>query len=112
MITEIVVMDVVAMLFFSLLTAGLTLFIRKCFQKDMIFRRWYLLLIYFWIKWWRKKDRWKRKFLKPLGLCCYCFNTWLCIPVFFIFVSHNPILLFLFFGISYLWLEMFIKFKF
>ena len=102
-------MDVVAMFTFSLLTAGLSLFIRKCFQKDMIFRRWYLLLTYFWIKWWRKNDRWKRKFLKPLGLCVYCMTPWVSTPFYFLFLSHNIILFFLIIGKTYMWVEIHLK---
>lgn len=77
----------------------------------MILRRLYLYMIYYHIKWWRKKDRWKRHILKPLGLCEYCYNTWLSVITYFIFVSHNPILLFLYIGMSYIWLEYF-KLKF
>jgi len=96
-------------IFISLLTAGFVLFIQKCFQKDMIFRRWYLLLVYLWMKWWRKKDRWKRKFLKPLGLCVYCMSPWVCTPFYFIFVSNNIFLLLLFIGMNYIWLELLLK---
>jgi hypothetical protein len=100
---------VVAVFIFSLLTAGLSLFILKCMEEGMIFRRWYLFLTYHWIKWWRKKDRWKRKFLKVSGLCVYCYSTWVAIPFFFYFVSLNIPLLFLFIGLNYLWIEILLK---
>ena len=44
---------------------------------------------YYWIKNWRKKDRWKRQILKPLGLCCYCLNTWLSILLWFFFFNQS-----------------------
>jgi len=106
----IVAMEVVVAVFiFSLLTAGLSLFIQKCFLPDMILRRYYLFLIYHWIKWHKKKDRWKRPFLKVFGMCVYCYGTWLSMPFFFLFVSSNIFLLPLFIGMNYIWIELIMK---
>jgi hypothetical protein len=76
----------------------------------MILKRYYLWLVYHWIKWWRKKDRWKRYILEPMGMCVYCNSTWICIPFFFIFVSHNILLLPLFIGMNYIWIEILKKY--
>jgi hypothetical protein len=94
----------------SLMTVGLISFIQKCFQENMIFRRYYLMLVYYWIKWRRKKDRWKRKFLKPLGLCIYCQIPWISIPIYFYFYK-NIILFFLFIGLNYIIIEILFKLK-
>ncbi len=97
---------VVVMLGISLMTAGLTLFIQKCFEPEMIFRKWFLLLTWYWIKWWRKKDKWKRPILKPLGLCVYCQMPYISAVVYFLFISYNIPMLFLFIGMCYIWLEI------
>ena len=101
-------MEIINIFIYSFLSACLSLFINKCFQKDMIFRRYFLLLTYYWIKWHKRKDRWKRKVLKPIGLCIYCYSTWVSIFVFFT-ISTNPILLFLFIGLNYIWVEILLK---
>jgi len=88
---------------------ALSLFIQKCFEPDMIFRRWFLLLTYIWMKNWRKKDRWKRFLLGPLGLCPYCNSTWLSIIFFFLFINTNIYLLPLYLGLNYIILEIMLK---
>jgi len=93
----------------SFMTAGLSLFIKKCFESGMIFRRWYLYLTYWWIKWHKKKDRRKRPILKVLGLCIYCFSTWVAIFFCSVFISINPLIIFLFIGVNYIWLEILMK---
>jgi hypothetical protein len=69
------------MIYCGIISALFSLFLVKCFEPNMIFRRYYLLLNYVWIRNWRKKDRWKRFILKPFGLCVYCFGAWLTIFV-------------------------------
>lgn len=90
---------------FSLMTASLSLFIWETFQKEMIFRRYYLLLVYYWIKWRKKKNRWKRQLLKPIGLCIYCMSTWIAIISYIIFLGFKVDILF-FIGINYVVLEI------
>jgi len=75
----------------------------------MIFRRYFLFLTLLWIKWWRKKDRGKRFFLKPLGLCIYCYSTWIAIIFYLLFIGINPHI-FLFLGLNYLYIEIFMKY--
>jgi len=104
----IVVVVGVVMLLYSLGIASLGLFIFKCFEKDMIFRRYYLWLVYHWIKNWRHKDRWKRKFFKVVGLCVYCYTTWISIIFYLISFDFN-IEIFLFIGYTYIWLEILLK---
>lgn len=113
MILEIVAVNVeVAMLLFLLkivilgsLTASLTMFIDHCMEKEMIFRRWYLFLTYHWIRTYRQKDRWKRKFLKPLGLCHYCFGTWIAIFT-YLFIVGFDIAIFLLIASNYFFIRI------
>ena len=92
----------------SLLTVGLIKFIELCLSEQMIFWRWTVYLNYLWIKWWRKKDRWKRAFLKPLGLCQYCYGTWVAIFTYITMVGLN-VAIFVFIGSTFLWLMLFEK---
>lgn len=87
---------------------ALSLFIQKTYESGMIFRRVYLYFVYHYMKNWRKKDRYKRWFYKPF-LCCYCYNTWISIFFYFMFISHNILLLPLFIGLTYIILEILIK---
>jgi len=87
---------------------ALSLFIKKTYGPDMIFRRIYLYFIYWWIKTWRKKDRYKRYIIKPF-ICVYCYNTWLSIFSFFLFLDMNILFLPIFIGLSYIILELFMK---
>ena len=87
----------------GLLTAGLVKLIELCLSEEMIFWKWTILLNYLWIKNWKKKDRWKRYFLKPLGLCHYCYGTWIAIFIYTFIVGIN-VAIFIFLGSWYLWL--------
>lgn len=88
----------------GLLTAMMTKFIEYCLSEGMIFWRWTLLLTYLWINSWRKKDRWKRKYLKVLGLCHYCYGTWVAM-FFYLAVIGFDIYIFLFLGVNYFWIK-------
>lgn len=109
--TTAVVKGVVALIMFSLLTSSLSLFLWKCMESGMILRRYYLLLIYYWIKWHRQKDRWKRYVLKPLGSCIYCSSTWLCIisALMFFNVKYYNYIPFAI-GINYIFIEIGLKY--
>ena len=87
------------------LTASLTMFIDHCMEKEMIFRRWYLFLTYHWIRTWRKKDRWKRYILKPLGLCHYCFGTWIAIFA-YLFIVGFDVAIFLLIASNYFFIRI------
>ena len=95
----------VVILMYSLMIAALGLFFQECMGTGMILRRYYLWLTYHWIKNWRKKDRWRRCPLSFLGLCIYCNATW--IAIFFYLHKFGPDLeIFLFLGMSYLWIKI------
>jgi len=99
------------LLYFFILIIGVpsfSLFLEKCFAPNMIFRRFRLYMLYWWIKTWRKKDRLKRYLIKPF-LCVYCYNTWISIFFYFIFVSTNILFLPIFLGLSYIVLELLLK---
>lgn len=100
----------VVLLLLSLMTASLSLFFQECMEPGMIFRRYYLWLTYHWIKNWRKKDRWKRWLLKPLGMCVYCNGTWIAIQ-FYLYNFGPGVNILLFIGLNYLWIKL-IKTKF
>lgn len=95
----------IKILLYCLAIAGLGLFFQECMKPNMIFRRYYLWLLHHWIKNWRKKDRWRRWLLKPLGICVYCNTAY--ITIFFYLYKFGPDLeIFLALGISYLWLKL------
>ena len=87
---------------------ALSLFIKKCMESGMIFHRYYLYLVLLWIRNRKKKNRYKRNILKPLGLCVYCYNTWLSIFFYLLFLS-NVLMLPIFIGLTYIILEVFLK---
>jgi hypothetical protein len=104
--------EVVVLLLNCLIVVGITLFIQKCFQSGMILRRYYVLLNYLWIKWRKPKDRYKRLFLKPIGLCCYCMMPYIAIILGLFIYGFNILMIISLISISYLMLEIFkIKFK-
>ena len=93
--------DVVLLMILCFGTSCLSLFIQKCMEPGMILRRYYLWLTYHWIKNWRKRDRWKRYFLKPLGLCIWCSGTWIGIFFFSLYCGFR-LEIFLFIGVQYI----------
>ena len=88
-------------------TVGLSLLYEKCMESGMIFRRWYLFLMYIHITNWRKKDRWKRVMIKPL-YCLVCSNTWLGI-IFSLIYFNDITATILYVGIQYIYLELIIR---
>jgi len=105
-----VVKEVVMFLINSLMIAGLGKLFQECMEENMIFRRYFLLLTYLWIKNWRKKDRWKRKLLSPLGLCVYCHSVWLGI-IYYLYRFGFNVEIVLFLGMIYIWLILLNKIK-
>jgi hypothetical protein len=108
-----------SLMVFSLLTASLSMFILKCQEPGMILRRYFLWLQLIWITSWRKKDRWKRFLLKPIGYCHFCYGSWLFIIIFLIIGKNvfpiNSFILALFgilgIGLNYLFIEAIQKIK-
>jgi len=68
---------VAQLLLYYLTMGGLAIFLQEAYKG--ILKRYYLFLVYHWIRNWRKQHRGKRQILKPLGLCVYCQGTWLTI---------------------------------
>jgi hypothetical protein len=95
----------VVLLLLSLMTSALSLFIQDCMGPGMIARRYYLWLIYHWMRNWRKKDRWRRWLLKPLGLCVYCQGAWIAIIAYLYYFGPKIEIVFLL-GMNYLWLKI------
>lgn len=95
-----------AWLLYSLMVAALGLFFQACMEPGMIFRRYYLYLTHHWITNWRRERRWRRFWLKPLGLCVYCNTTWIGLVFYLVYFGlHLEILLFA--GLVYAWLKAF-----
>ena len=69
--------EVVQLLLYFLMVGSSANFLQEAYKG--ILKRYHLWLTYHWIKNWRKKDRYKRQILKPLGLCVYCQGTWITI---------------------------------
>lgn len=106
------VVRLVSLFLMALSTASLSMFLQKCMEPEMIFRRWYLLLVLKYIKWRKKKQRWKRSLLKPIGLCVYCYSTWVFIVLYLLIVSQKTgfllyfIGLFIGMGFNYIWIKV------
>ena len=100
--------ELLLILMLSVLVPSLSLFVRKCFEPGMIFRRYFVLLNYFWIRWRKLPMRKYRGLLKPAGLCIYCYNTWLTI-ITGVLAGLSPLSLLLTLGSSYIVLELFQK---
>lgn len=105
------------MLILSLMTACLGWFFQYTLKPGEIFGRYGLLLTALWMKNWRRKDRWVRPILKPLGQCVFCNSTWIAIVVYIIALftlfgwqntAFIPALtgLFLFTGLNYIWVKL------
>lgn len=134
-------MNLCSLTVFCLLTASMSLFLDKCFQKGMIFRKYYNLITYwFWLPskktdylvpaigfiglvyGFKEQDIIRRplftenKFqwlFKILGGCIYCFGTWIYI-VLFCFSSRAEISLLgliLGIGLNYFLIEVLLKIK-
>lgn len=98
----------------------LSLFIEKLFDDEMLLRRYYLLLNYLWVLWKGKnKGRGrlasvvravKRQLLKPLGLCIYCYGTWVYIML-YVIINGIDLGVIVGLGINYLLLEVLINIK-
>lgn len=111
--------DVILVILLSLMTGSFSMFLDKCMGPGMILRRYYLFLVYHWIRNWRRGDRWKRWPLKILGLCVYCSGTWIYICTFTIsafFVLPSNLIIFAILGIlgigqNYFWIEVIQRIK-
>jgi surface polysaccharide O-acyltransferase-like enzyme len=107
--------EAVKLITLCLMAACLGHFFQYTLRPREIFGRYGLFLNYLWIKWRRKPDRWKRKLLKPIGLCIYCTTTWIFIVLYLFqagldsYSIHNLIGLFLGMGITYVWVEILTK---
>ena len=87
----------------GILSVTLSLFVRKALEKGMIFHWYYKILD-------KLDDRgvWYKEILKPLGLCVYCYSTWLYIILHLFFLRVDVFLL-CGIGINYVILELIMK---
>lgn len=93
----------------SLFTAAFALFLQMCYQPGHVFYRWYLYLQAVYTRSWRRKDRWKRHFTKPLGLCPYCQTVWFHSFFFVVLTEAGVWWWLLSVGVNYVWLELLLK---
>lgn len=103
--------DAVAVFIICLMIAGFILFLEMCMSPGMILRRYRLFLLRLWMLNWRRKDRYKRIILKPLGLCIYCYSTWVSIISYFILYEHFSYDILLHIGLIYIFVSLGVKLK-
>lgn len=104
---------------FCISTSSLCIFLHDCMEPGMIFRKYYLWLTYLWIKNWRKKDRWKRPWLKIFGMCIYCNSVYIGSILLYIFnliylkfdITHFLFTWPLFIGVQHNTIKLLLKLK-
>lgn len=74
-------------------------------QSGMIFHKYQQWLLYHWRRLGKKKKFKRRRLLKPLGLCIWCYSTWLYMFLHLILWELN-LFTFLGVGINYVILEL------
>lgn len=95
--------DVILNVLFCLGTAGLSLFVQECMKKGMIFQKYGDWLNNTWdsidrATWYKKrlqgimpiKAKIAMFLLKPLGMCIYCFSSWVFIVLFTVKMLNIP----------------------
>lgn len=120
--------DVILNVLFCLGTAGLSLFVQECMKKGMIFQKygdwlnntWDAMDRAVWYKYDYKTTPFKAKIalfaLKPLGMCIYCFSSWVFIVLFTVEMLNIPnktfdfIGLFLGLGFNFIWIKILEKY--
>ena len=109
MIQEIVYASEEAVAIITLLVAIPTMiaFIDFLFKKDELLDWYYKWLIKKW-DYYEAKKSWKRKLLKPIGLCPYCMQPWLAFLYAFLFTVNIKYLLIII-PINYLFLRLYFK---
>jgi hypothetical protein len=100
--------DYLRIALFALCTASLAHFFQECLEPGMIFGRYGLWLQYIHRHSWRRKDQWRRYWIKPMGNCIYCNGTWICIAL-FVLVNFEWPLLPLALGLNYVWTKLILK---
>lgn len=101
--------DVKAVILIGLLslgTAGMSLFVQECMKEGMILNWYGKLINYLWDS--TKFPKW---LLKPLGMCIYCFSSWVWIGLFVVnmlpiqWVRLEFIGLFIGLGFNFIWIK-------
>lgn len=116
--------DVILNVLFCLGTAGLSLFVQECMKKGMILgwygewlnSTWDTMDRAVWYKYDFKATPLQAKIvlflLKPLGMCIYCFSSWVFIGLFLVtmvpFSGEMPIFIGLLLGLgfNYIWIKI------
>lgn len=92
--------DVIAIVLLSLGTGALSVFVEECKKEGMILHWYDKLLNYLWDN--TKFPKW---LLKPLGMCIYCYGSWLFIVLFLStynqFCGEIPIFIGLLIGLGF-----------
>jgi hypothetical protein len=104
------ILDFLKILCLSLCTASLGVFFQECLEPGMIFGKYGIWLQAMHRRNWRRKDRWVRYWLKPLGNCVFCNSTWINIGFFLLLMTENAVLLPLSIGLNYLFVKMMAKY--
>ncbi len=98
------------LLLYCLFCASIAHFLQMCYESEMLLRRYYLYLVYLWIRNRSKKRRKFRGILKPLGLCIYCQAFWVNVILYPLFFPIDQFFL-LSIGGVYLCIELIFKIK-
>lgn len=105
-------MDYLKIVLFSASTAAWVVFLDFTYKPGEVFGRYGLWLTYWWIHSWRKKDRWRRKLLPPIGLCPFCAGFWHCSALFLLMVHFfhwQPWLWLPAVGLNYVFTKLYMK---
>lgn len=94
-------------------TVGISLLYQKCMEEEMIFEKWFNILSDYYEN---HKGSWKSKLVLPLGICIYCYSTWIGIVssivlynIFNITIIQAPLVVLLYIGVQYIYLELIIR---
>ncbi len=104
------IQDFLTIMLLALCTGALGVFFQECLEPGMIFGRYGKWLHATYRLSWRRKDRWRRLLVQPLGNCVFCNTSWIYIIAHFIGLGWGKaafVLLGL--GLNYVFVKIFNK---
>ncbi len=97
--------EAVAIMTLVVSVPAMMMLINYLFKKGELLDWYYTFLCKWWDKW---ENSWKRKLLKPIGLCPYCMQVWVSVLYMVLFgvnIKYSLIII----PLNYLLLLMFMK---
>lgn len=102
--------DLLTMMLLALCTAALGVFFQECLEPGMIFHQYGKWLHATYRLNWRRKDRWRRHLVQPLGNCVFCNSSWIYIIAHLLVIGwQNAAFILLGLGLNYVWVKIFNK---